>query len=167
MRRKHTFTIIFFSSLIAIVLQSCGTVPRFTSSKKKVGEKKAQAEVKEKEESKNQNESDEHNIVKVQEGIASFYGDGFNGKTTANGETFDMYKFTAAHRTLPLGTKVKVKNLENNRSIVLRINDRGPYVDGRIIDVSYAAAKQLGFVESGTARVRIEVLEIGDGKYLK
>ncbi|MBS4029304.1 MAG: septal ring lytic transglycosylase RlpA family protein [Ignavibacteriales bacterium] len=155
---------------VALLLQSCGTVPRFTSSprdasqKNKSVEKKTETKVKEKNETKNQNENEEHDVIKVQEGIASYYGDAFHGNTTANGETFDMYKFTAAHRTLPLGTKVRVKNLANNRSIILRINDRGPYVDGRIIDVSYAAAKQLGMIETGTANVRIEVLEVGNGK---
>jgi len=164
MQCKHTFTIPVFAFVIAIILQSCGTVPRFTSSKHKTIEKKTETKTKEKNETKNQIKNDEQKVESIQEGIASFYGTEFDGKTTANGETFDMYKFTAAHRTLPLGTKVKVKNLENNRSIILRINDRGPYVDGRIIDLSYAAAKQLGFVENGTARVRIEVLEFGDGK---
>ena len=103
----------------------------------------------------------------AEEGIASYYADAFHGNTTANGETFDMYKFTAAHRTLPLGTKVRVKNLDNGRSIILRINDRGPYIEGRLIDVSYAVAKQLGIVESGTAHVRVEVLQLGDNEYKK
>jgi rare lipoprotein A len=164
MSYRSTFKILIAGFVLATILQSCGTVPRFTSSKTKSVEKKTETKVKEKSESKQQNENEEQNVSTVQEGIASYYGDAFHGNTTANGETFDMYKFTAAHRTLPLGTKVRVKNLANNRSIILRINDRGPYVEGRIIDVSYAAAKQLGMVETGTANVRIEVLEMGEGK---
>ena len=91
----------------------------------------------------------------VQEGIASWYGPKFQGRLTASGERFDMHKLTAAHRTLPLGTRVRVINLENGRSVVVRINDRGPFVKNRIIDLSYEAARRLGFVQQGTARVRI------------
>ncbi|MBW1971600.1 MAG: septal ring lytic transglycosylase RlpA family protein [Deltaproteobacteria bacterium] len=97
-------------------------------------------------------------MVKVQEGIASWYGPGFHGKPTSCGEIYNMYQMTAAHKTLPLGTKVMVTNLENGRSVEVTINDRGPFVKGRIIDLSYAAAKQLGIIGKGTAKVRIEVL---------
>jgi rare lipoprotein A len=92
-------------------------------------------------------------------GIASWYGPGFDGKATANGETYDQNALTAAHNTLPLPTVVRVTNLENGRAIELRINDRGPFAHGRIIDVSRRAAQLLGFETSGTARVRVEVLE--------
>ena len=78
-----------------------------------------------------------------------------------------MYGLTAAHKTLPLNTIVRVTNLENNKSLILRINDRGPYVKGRILDCSYGAAKKLEFVNEGTAKVKIEVIEWGDGKYMK
>lgn len=94
-----------------------------------------------------------------QTGIASWYGPGFDGKATANGETYDQNALTAAHNTLPLPTIVRVTNLENGRAIELRINDRGPFAHGRIIDVSRRAAQLLGFETSGTARVRVEVLE--------
>ena len=94
----------------------------------------------------------------VQEGIASWYGPGFNGRRTSSGEVYDQYDLTAAHPTLPHGTRVAVTNLRNQRSIEVRINDRGPYVDGRIIDLSYAAARTLGMVEPGTVPVRLEVL---------
>ncbi len=94
----------------------------------------------------------------VQTGIASWYGRKFHNRKTANGETYNMYAMTAAHKTLPLGTWVRVHNLENNRQIVVRINDRGPFVYGRIIDLSYAGAKKLGIVGKGTARVRITAL---------
>lgn len=94
-----------------------------------------------------------------QEGVASWYGRSHHGRRTANGETFDMNQPSAAHRALPLGTRVKVTNLANNRMIELRINDRGPYSRGRIIDLSYRAALALGFVEAGTTRVLIETIE--------
>ena len=91
-------------------------------------------------------------------GIASWYGPGFHGRTTANGELYDMYAFTAAHKTLPFGTVVEVVDLDTGRSVVVRINDRGPFVPGRIIDLSYAAAEALGILERGTARVGLIVL---------
>ena len=91
-------------------------------------------------------------------GTASWYGPGFHGRRTANGERFNQNALTAAHRTLPFGTRVRVTNLRNNRSVVVRINDRGPYSGGRIIDLSAAAAREIGMINSGVARVRIEVL---------
>lgn len=94
----------------------------------------------------------------VQEGMASWYGKKFHGRKTASGERFNMYDLTAAHRTLPFGTRVKVTNLENNQSVVVRINDRGPFAEGRIIDLSYAAARKIGMIEKGVARVRIKVV---------
>ena len=91
-------------------------------------------------------------------GLASWYGPNFHGKPTANGETFDMRKVSAAHKTLPLPSIVRVTNLENGRSLVLRVNDRGPFVRGRIIDLSQRAAELLGFAEQGTAKVDVRVL---------
>jgi rare lipoprotein A len=91
-------------------------------------------------------------------GVASWYGEQFQGKETASGEPFNMEDFTAAHPTLPLGTYVKVTNLRNGRSVVVRINDRGPVVDGRIIDVSYNAARSLGFKDNGLQRVRLDLV---------
>jgi rare lipoprotein A len=96
---------------------------------------------------------------RVEVGVASWYGREFQGRPTASGERFDMHDLTAAHRTLPFGTRVKVTNLQSGKSVVVRINDRGPHKPGRVIDLSYAAAKQLNLIEPGTARVRIEVLE--------
>ncbi len=94
------------------------------------------------------------------EGVASWYGPKFHGRCTSNGELFDMYKLTAAHRTLPFGTRVRVTNIENNKSIIVRINDRGPWVKKkeRIIDLSRAAARELGFEHKGVAKVRIQIL---------
>ena len=90
-------------------------------------------------------------------GNASFYAHRFHGRSTASGEAYDETKLTAAHRTLPFGTRVRVTNLENGRSVMLRVNDRGPHRKSRVIDVSYVAAKRLGFVRDGVARVRVEV----------
>jgi rare lipoprotein A len=94
----------------------------------------------------------------VQTGIASWYGPGFHGKRTSNGEVYNQYDMTAAHPTLPLGSRVMVTNVQTNQSVEVRINDRGPFVGGRVIDLSYAAARTIGLYEPGTAAVRIEVL---------
>jgi hypothetical protein len=94
-----------------------------------------------------------------QVGLASYYGRRFHGRRTANGERFDMYGLTAAHRVLPLGSVIRVTNVSNGRSVRVRINDRGPYIRGRVIDLSYAAAYRLGMVRSGLARVTIELVE--------
>jgi len=94
----------------------------------------------------------------VQEGVASWYGKDFHGKKTSNGEIYDMYAMTAAHKTLPLGVHVRVTNRQTGRQVVVRVNDRGPFVAGRIIDLSFAAADKLGVVGPGTAPVKIEAL---------
>ena len=93
----------------------------------------------------------------TEEGRASYYADSLSGNPTASGEAYDKDALTAAHRTLPFDTTVLVTNLDNNKSVVVRINDRGPHSKSRIIDVSGAAAKQLGLMDSGTAKVRLEV----------
>lgn len=94
----------------------------------------------------------------VAEGVASWYGSKFHGRRTSSGETYDMYALTAAHRSLPLPTYVQVTNLENGRETVVKVNDRGPFHDDRVIDLSFAAATKLGFADSGTARVRVRAL---------
>lgn len=94
-----------------------------------------------------------------QAGIASWYGSYFQGRLTASTEPYNMYALTAAHKTLPLGTKVKITNVENRESVIVRINDRGPYVAERIIDLSYEAARQLGVIEHGLAAVVLEIVE--------
>ncbi|MCH8269320.1 MAG: septal ring lytic transglycosylase RlpA family protein [Acidobacteria bacterium] len=91
-------------------------------------------------------------------GYASWYGDPYHGRRAANGEIYDMYKLTAAHRTLPFGTQLQVTNLENGRTVIVRINDRGPFVKGRIVDLSLAGARKIQMVGPGTALVRLEVL---------
>ena len=126
----------------AILLSGCVASPRFTSVK--------------------------YPVVKtldgavIEEGIASYYADEFDGRKTSNGEIYDMHAMTAAHPTLPFNTKVKVTNLENGMSVVVRINDRGPFKDNRIIDLSYGAAKAVAMIGPGTVRVRIEIVEKGD-----
>ena len=94
----------------------------------------------------------------VQTGVASWYGPGFHGKRTSNGEVYNQYELTAAHPTLPLGSRVMVTNLNTRQAIEVLVNDRGPFVGGRLIDLSYAAARSIGVYEPGTAPVRIEVL---------
>ena len=96
---------------------------------------------------------------KSQTGVASWYGEEYHGRETASGEVFDMYKLTAAHNKLPFGTRVRVINLKNGKSVIVKINDRGPFVRGRIIDLSYAAAKKIGILQCGTAEVRIQVVD--------
>jgi len=95
----------------------------------------------------------------VASGTASWYGTKFHGQNTANGEVYDLYGMSAAHKTLPLPSYVRVTNLDNNRSVILRVNDRGPFYSDRIIDLSYAAAKKLGYAEIGTARVKVEGID--------
>jgi rare lipoprotein A len=94
----------------------------------------------------------------IKKGIASWYGPGFHGRKTATGEIFDMYEMTAAHKTLPIPSYAQVTNLENNKTVVVRINDRGPYVGNRLLDLSYAAAKKLGIQHEGTGKVEIKAI---------
>ena len=97
--------------------------------------------------------------VRLLRGMASWYGTVFNGRKTASGETFDMYAMTACHPTLPFGTKVRVMNTRNHRSVVVRITDRGLLYDGRVLDLSYGAAQKLGMVSAGVAPVKIQILK--------
>lgn len=97
-----------------------------------------------------------------EKGIASWYGPDFHGKPTSSGEIYDMYDLTAAHKLMPLGTIARVKNIGNGRSVVVKINDRGPFVAGRIIDLSYSAANSIDMVREGTTTVEIEVLKWGE-----
>ena len=111
--------------------------------------------------------TDKHPVVGLAEprangtevGLASYYGSEFHGRMTASGVRYDEDKLTAAHRTLPFGTRVQVTNLENDRTVTVRVNDRGPHRKGRIIDLSRRAARALGMIHDGVARVRVEVLD--------
>jgi rare lipoprotein A len=96
--------------------------------------------------------------------MASWYGEPFHGRRTANGEIYDMHGISAAHKELPLGTIIHVTNLENGRQLQMRVNDRGPYIKGRILDLSYGAAQKLDVVRAGLAKVEIRVVEVGEGR---
>ncbi len=134
------------------LILGCATSPRYKSGKRHKG-------------------SRETTLIKKRTktiiGISSYYAEDFHGKLTANGEVYDMYGLTAAHKTLPLNTIIRVTNLDNQKSVILRINDRGPFVKDRILDCSYGAAVKLGFVGQGTAKVKIVVIELGDDEYMK
>ncbi len=91
--------------------------------------------------------------------VTSYYGSKFHGRHTSNGEIFDMYKLTCAHKTLPFGTVLRVTNEDNNKSVTVRINDRGPFVSGRDLDLSYAAAKEIGLIAEGVKKLKVEILE--------
>src|SRR5687767_11058450 len=102
-------------------------------------------------------------VAEVMEGVASWYGEEFAGRTTANGEIFDPLQLTAAHRTLPFGTVVDVTNPKTKQSVRVRVNDRGPYIGGRVIDLSYAAAQRIGLIEPGIGEVKIAIVKVGSG----
>ncbi|HIA30398.1 MAG TPA: septal ring lytic transglycosylase RlpA family protein [Candidatus Marinimicrobia bacterium] len=155
MRLVHKYILPIIISLSGVILVvNCSSSPRYTTGSRSRSNpvKKVNSTAKSK---------------KILKGISSYYGEDFHGKLTANGEVFDMYGLTAAHKTLPLNTIVRVTNLENKKSLILRINDRGPYVKGRMLDCSYGAALKLGFIGNGTTKVKVEVIELGDDKYMK
>ena len=112
---------------------------------------------------KGQGDYDVHHAGYKERGVASWYGGEFHGRPTASGEIYDQGKMTAAHRGLPLGSLVRVINAENGRQVEVWINDRGPFVNGRIIDLSYAAAERLGIIEAGTSPILLEVIRTGNG----
>ena len=145
-----------------LLLIACSSAPRYTS-----GNSINSSAIKKPNSPRLNTKSSFNKHRKTMKGVSSFYAEDFHGKLTANGEIYDMYGLTAAHKTLPLNTIVRVTNTSNNKSLILRINDRGPYVKGRILDCSYGAAKKLGFVNDGTTDVKIEVIEWGDNKYMK
>ena len=150
----------FISVFLILMIFSCSNSPRYRTGPSKPSSTKRKSLPALKTKSKIKHK-------KVIKGVSSFYAKDFHGKLTANGEVYDMYGLTAAHKTLPLNTIARVTNLENNKSLILRINDRGPYIKGRILDCSYGAALKLGFVNEGTTKVKIEVIEWGDNKYMK
>ncbi len=131
------------AGVIVLVTGGCGSsTPRFTSHDKGEAAPK---------------EWPQHQL----KGIASYYAEEFNGKATASGEVYNMNALTAAHRTLPFNTRVNVVNLATGKTVQVRINDRGPFKDDRVIDLSFEAAKELGIIGTGTAAVRLDVVEIG------
>ncbi len=141
MNRRRSYLSVLLP--VSIGIAGCVSSPRFTFSREgKVDESASYA--------------------MAEEGVASYYADEFNGRTTSNGETYDMNKMTAAHRTLPFNTMVRVINSASGKSVIVRINDRGPFKDNRVIDLSLAAAKELEMIGPGTAPVRLEVVSLGD-----
>jgi len=148
--------------ILSVLLVSCSTSPRFVGSgSTRAGSKDTPA-------IRGDSSRDltlplSGRVLLTLEGVASYYATEFHGRLTSNGETYDMNGISAAHRTFPFGTLVRVTHLENNRQVVVRINDRGPFVDGRIIDLSLGAAKEIDLIQKGTARVRLEVLQWGTG----
>ena len=157
--KNNTYLLIF----LLVFLCGCASAPRYTKGPTHLSTKSKTSKTSNNKTSKSNNVKHR----KVMNGVSSFYAEDFHGKLTANGEVYDMYGLTAAHKTLPLNTVCRVTNLANNKSLILRINDRGPYVQGRILDCSYGAAKKLDFINQGTTNVKIEVMEWGDGKYMQ
>lgn len=158
-RRLRSFT----AGFLVVALIGCASSPRFVEREKDSGAEKTNRSP-EKTQSEKPVKVSTGKILLTLEGVASYYAHDFHGKLTSNGEKFDMNALTAAHRTFPFGTKIRVTNLENNRSVMVRVNDRGPFIEGRMIDLSMGAAKEIDLVKTGTARVRLEVIEWGDGK---
>lgn len=142
MRKPSTYSL-FALILIVILLQGCGTTTMTRNTIGTMGGGLSRGSV-------------------IQQGIASWYGPDFHGKKTANGEIYDMDDLTAAHKTLPFNTVVRVENLTNGRTVVVRINDRGPYVGDRVIDLSRRAAQDIDMIGPGTAPVRLTLMEKGD-----
>lgn len=151
---------IFIALFIGIILISCSSAPRFHSRDSAKLEQKNRRIL-----HTNENKVDTlynlSNSVETITGFASFYADAFDGKMTANGEIYNMYELTAAHRTYPFNTMIRVVNLANNKTVIVRINDRGPVPENRIIDLSLGAAIHLGMEKTGIQEVRLEVIEWG------
>ena len=141
--------------LIIMLLMNCTPSPRYTRARR-VGSTPKKTE--QGQQSAAPGEGEKVPAGKKFRGVASYYAKDFHGKKTANGETFDMYGLTAAHRTLPFNTWLDVKNLANGRTVIVRVNDRGPFIAGRIIDLSYGAAKELHMIETGVQEVEITVI---------
>tara|TARA_B100001029_G_C14764185_1_gene287612 strand:- start:54 stop:596 length:543 start_codon:yes stop_codon:yes gene_type:complete len=172
---KYNITKIIFLNFVLYFCFYCTPAPRYksdsidkTHSSSKVHNKStSKNKISPKKSKKNKSNTKTYNPKKtIYKGMSSFYGPKFHGKLTANGEIFDMYGVTAAHKEFPFNTITRVTNENNGKSLIIRINDRGPYIDGRILDCSFGAAKKLGFVSEGVAPVKIEIMEWGDGEYM-
>ena len=147
--------------LFSLLAQSCTTISGFSERSDQLSNEATSASATKKVSVEPEGEypPPKRRVKHVLKGTASWYGPGFHGKKTASGEIYDQTKLTAAHKTLPLGTKARVTNLENGNAVEVEINDRGPFVNGRIIDLSRAAAGALGLVKDGIAPVKVEVIE--------
>jgi rare lipoprotein A len=152
-----------FLLVILFLITSCGPSHYVVRDQRMPPSEKKEVMEEEKsfQEAKLEKQIEKRETKEVQYGIASWYGEEFHGRSTSSGEVYDMHQLTCAHNTLPLGTIVMVTNLGNGRSLELKVNDRGPFVKERILDVSYAASKILGIWEKGTALVKVEVLVLG------
>jgi rare lipoprotein A len=150
--------------ILCLLVVGCSSTPRFTERERRAREDNSQTKEAARERDEQLPKSSTGKVLLTLEGIVSFYAHDFHGKLTSNGETFNMNDLTAAHRTFPFGTKVKVTNLDNKKSVIIRVNDRGPFIEGRIMDLSMGAAKEIDLIKSGTVQARLEVLQWGDGK---
>jgi rare lipoprotein A len=171
-------SVIYKYSLICLIIYftACTPAPRYHSSipKKKtsisksstISSKNKNTKKKEKKSSNKKKQPKFNPDKKSYKGLSSYYGKQFHGKLTANGEVYDMYGLTAAHKTFPLNTICRVTNLSNSKSLIIRINDRGPYIGDRILDCSYGAAKKLDFLTEGVTEVKIDIIEWGDNIYM-
>ena len=139
--KRYFLTLIL---LFIFALNSCAADTRFSGQKQGIKEQR------------------KFSVGQVLTGECSYYAKKFHGRKTANGEIFDMYKMTAAHKILPFNTIIEVENLENNRKVKVRINDRGPFKAGRIVDLSYGAALKIDMIKSGTAKIKARIIKLGD-----
>jgi rare lipoprotein A len=160
---NSTLSIPRFVSVLAVVFlvlfaAACAAKRQVVTDRRSLPPEKKESRIETKEEKPTLERVEKRETRVVQYGVASWYGPDFHGKATSSGEVYDMYQLTCAHNTFALGTMVMVTNLENGRSVELRVNDRGPFVKERIIDLSYAAARILGMWEKGTAQVKVEGL---------
>ena len=156
--KNNTYLLIF----LLVFLCGCASAPRYTTGPTNLSTKSKASKTSNNKTSKNNNVKHR----KIMNGVSSFYAEDFHGKLTANGEVYDMYGLTAAHKTFPLNTICRVTNLSNGKSLILRINDRGPYIGDRILDCSYGAAKKLDFLTEGVTEVKIQIIEWGDNIYM-
>ncbi|MCK5087788.1 MAG: septal ring lytic transglycosylase RlpA family protein [Melioribacteraceae bacterium] len=148
----------WFLLLAVLVVVSCSSAPRFKS---KNSEKESPSRPRYFSSEKADTLFNPPETIETVIGYASYYADDFDGKTTSNGETFNMYELTAAHRTYPFNTMIRVTNLSNNKTVIVRINDRGPVPPDRIIDLSLGAAQLIDMIEEGIPEVKLEILEWG------
>ncbi len=151
---KRLTSIFTVTTILAILCIDCSTTSHSARNKDQQAIRPSSKRGRKKPGSTSQQKYKKHKL----QGVASYYGRKFHRKKTASGERFNMYDLTAAHRTLPFNTRIKVTNLENNKSVIVRINDRGPFTKGRVVDLSFKAAKEIGLIQKGTAKVRIKVL---------
>jgi len=142
---------------VLVLFSACSSAPRFTTNKERVS-------VNDSYDKEELGKYRNYPVLETVEGIASYYADKYHGRITYNGEVYDMNGISAAHQTYPMETIIRVTNLSNNKNVILRINDRMPFWEDRIIDLSLGTASVLDFVEKGLTKVRIDVLKWGEGK---